>query len=110
MIETKEFNGGINGIPQFEDRKSMWDSLHIDIVQAETPAIDEYVAHLGKYYSNGIVKYGCFKLGEAEVLDWYCSRNQLKEMLFFWKIWEQEPINSYFGLSDIDEDSNKGFE
>lgn len=110
MIETKEYNGGKNGIPQFVDRKAMWETLRIDLVSAETPAIDEYVNHLEKYYANGSVKYGCFKLGDSEVLDWYCSRNQLKEMLFFWKVWEQEPIKSFFKLTDIDEDSNKIFE
>lgn len=110
MIEIKEYSGGKNGIPQFEDRKAMWDSLQIDLVSAKNPAIEEYASHLGKYYANGNVKYGCFKLGDSEVLDWYCSRNQLKEMLFFWKVWEKEPIKSFFKLSEIDEESNKDFE
>ena len=110
MLEIKEYSGGINGIPQFEDRKAMWESLRIEFLSAERIAISDYVAHLGKYYSNGCVKYGCFKLGDSEVLDWYCSRNQLKELLFFWKIWEQEPIKSFFKLREIDEDSNREFE
>ena len=92
MIEITEYQGGINGIPQYEDRKEMWESLSIDIQSSETPAIYTYVLNLNKFYVNGNVKYGCFKLGDSEVLDWYCSRNQLKEMLFFSKIWEQETI------------------
>ena len=35
MIEIKEYNGGINGIPQYEDRKAMWDSLNIELYSAE---------------------------------------------------------------------------
>lgn len=105
----KKYNGGINGIPQFEEQKSMWNSLLIDFVAAKSPAIEEYVTQLGKCYINGSVKYGCFKLGDSEVLDWYCSRNRLKEMQFFRKVWEQEPIKSFFNLSDICDDSNKAF-
>ncbi len=88
----------------------MWESLRIEQVSHETPAIDEYVSHLGSYYTNGNVKYGCFEFGDSEVLDWYCSRNQLKEMLFFWKVWEQGSVKSFFKLGDVDEDSNKCFE
>ena len=110
MIETREYNGGKNGVPQFEDRRDMWDTLRIELLTIEPPSINEYVLHLAKCYANGYVKYGCFKLGDSEVLDWYCSRNRLKEMLFFWKIWEQEPIKSFFDISDVDENSNKEFE
>jgi hypothetical protein len=88
----------------------MCDTLLINLVSAETPAIDEYASHLDEYYTNGNVKYGCFKLGEFEVLDWHCSRNHLKEMNFFCKVWEKEPIKSFFKLSEIDEDSDKDFE
>ena len=110
MIKLKEYTGGINGIPQYQDRKEMWEALHIEAIQETSPSIDEFVRHLSEYYTNGSVKYGCFKLGDSDIFDWYSSRNQLKEMLFFWRIWEQEPIKKFFELNDINENSNKQFE
>lgn len=110
MVEVKKFDGGTNGIPQFEDRKAMWKSLRIETTSIEPPSIRAFVKHLSTYYSNGSVQYGCFRLGDSEVLDWYCSRNKLKEMPFFRYLWEQEPIKSYFNLGRLYEESNSAFD
>ena len=109
MIESKEYSGGINGIPQYQDRKDMWENLTISHFELNSPAINEYKSELEKLYVNGSVKCEMFLLGESEVLDWYVSRNQLKEMLFFWKLWEHPVVNEALKINDIDEDSNKLF-
>jgi len=110
MIEPKEYLGGVNGVPQFNDRKEMWETLKVTRVESHSPSVVEYINSLKKYYVNGSVKYECFSLGESEVLDWYCSRNQLKELLFFWKVWELPEISNTLKINEIDEDSNKAFE
>lgn len=99
MIKINEYIGGVNGIPQFKDRNAMWDSLQIDLVSANNPAIKAYATHLDNYYTNGSAKYGCFKLGDSNVLDWYCSRNQLKEMHFFGKSGNKNPLNVISSLA-----------
>ncbi len=109
MIEVKEFAEGLNGIPQFPDRKKMWGSLHIEVIPTVPAATRKYVEHLDTIYSNGFAKYGCFWLGESELLDWYCSRGQFKELRFFENIWAQEPVKSYFGIDKIDGQSNTQF-
>ena len=110
MIESKEYEGGINGVPQYKDRKEMWEKLSISHIDNVSSAVKEYKRELERLYVNGSVVYEFFHLGESEVLDWYVSRNQLKEMLFFWKIWEHPVISSVLKVKDIDEDSNKLFE
>lgn len=108
MIENKQYPGG--GIPQFDDRKLMWETLQVTRLGSHSRSISEYIDHLKKYYTNGTVKYECFKLGESEVLDWYCSRNQLKELLFFLKVWKLPTINKTLKITKIDEDSNRLFD
>ena len=110
MINSKEYNGGLNGIPQFEDRKKMWKTLEISEFKTSLPLLNEYLNELSNLYVNGSVIHKSFILGESEVLDWYVSRNQLKEMLFFWKLWEHKELIKYLDLTEIDEDSNQSFE
>jgi hypothetical protein len=109
MIENKQYSGGINEIPQSDDRKLMWETLKITHLESHSPSITEYINQLKKYYVNGSVKYECFKLGESEVLDWYVSRNQLVELSFFRKLWERPEINMALEIGKINEDSNESF-
>ena len=109
MITPKEFDGGINGIPQFQDWKGMWENLRVTHVETIDPAISVFTEELKKYYLNGEVKYHSFILPECEVLDWYCSRNQLKELHIFKKIWSVPEVKQHFNINEMDENPNKAF-
>lgn len=76
MIEVREFTGGLNGLPQFEDRKQMWDTLSFGLVEEEYLQTQTYISALRKVFDNGAVEFRAFTVPDHEVFDWYTSRNQ----------------------------------
>jgi len=111
MLEVKEkFKGKVNGRPEFQDRKEMWESLTIEQVLPNSHSIEEYLESLSTFYCD--VKFGSFILGKSEVLDWYGSRGLLRQMLFFFYLFKNKSIASYFKIDvdSIDEKTNQYFD
>ena len=45
--DATEFTGGLHGVPQFQDRKEMWESLRVEPVDTKGfPAVLEWVRRL----------------------------------------------------------------
>ncbi len=53
MIEPKDYLGGVNGIPQFNDRNEMWEKLKVTRHESHLPSVIEYINVLKKNYING---------------------------------------------------------
>ena len=96
MIEVKEFTGGVNGLPQFQDRKQMWETLSFGLVEDEYPQTQAYINALREVFDNGAVEFRAFSVPEHEVFDWYASRNQFHEMGFFKEFWSSPTVKQEF--------------
>ena len=102
MIEVKEFTGGINGLPQFQDRKQMWDTLSFGLVKDKYPQTHVYINALREVFDNGAVEFRAFSVPENEVFDWYASRNQFHEMGFFKQFWCSPTVKQEFPYPHAD--------
>lgn len=89
-MTTIELPGG--KLPQFEDRERMWRELVVSEDRAPRPAFAAYAAALRTVYTNGEVRSGSFRIEPHPVFDWYASRNQLRELGFFARIWSLPPL------------------
>ena len=108
MKTPKDFKN--NKVPEFNDRKAMWESLEIKPINLSMNSVICFIDELKKLYSNGKIIYNNFIFSESEVLDWYISRNQLNEMFFFNYIWQNATIKQTLKLNEVYEDSYKSFE
>jgi hypothetical protein len=109
-MNPSTFDGGINGIPQFQDRKKMWESLDVRPVTAVCDPLEEYLDALAGVYRNGKVVYQAFQIGHDAVFQWFWSRHRLKEMFFFDTFMTLGPVEQTLGLESIDDELNKKFE
>lgn len=99
-----------NKVPEFNDRKAMWESLEIKPINLTMNSVLCFIEELKKLYLNGNIIYKNLIFSESEILDWYISRNQLEEMFFFNYIWQNPTIKQTLNLKNVYEDSYKSFE
>lgn len=109
-MEPSKFDGGVNGIPQFQDRKKMWETLVVRPLTTVCNPLKEYLDALAGVYLNGKVVHQSFRIGEDAVFQWYWSRNQLKEMFFFDEFMALRPVKHALGLENVDDELNQKFE
>lgn len=109
-MKPSAFDGGVNGIPQFQDRKKMWETLDVRPVTAVCNPRKEYLEALAGVYLNGKVVHQAFRIGHDAVFQWYWSRNQLKEMFFFDKFMALGQVKRALGVEDIIDELNQKFE
>jgi len=88
MITKKDFSGGLNGIPQFEDRKKMWSSLKLEEITHNFSKTRHYIKALQQVYTNGNVTFLAYQVQENEIFNWYASRNSFHEMGLFENFWK----------------------
>jgi|JI10StandDraft_1071094.scaffolds.fasta_scaffold332191_2 hypothetical protein len=109
MVEPTTFNGGINGVPQFQDRQEMWGSLSVSIGSQAEGALAKFLATLSDVYDNGTVVHRCFEIGLHPVFQWFWSRDQLREMFFLDKFMALPLVRESLGLKSVDYDLNTKF-
>jgi len=109
MREVSTFNSNQHGVPEFEDRKLMWQNLKVEAAKHDCPNLTLYLKELRKLYLNGGAEFQSFYIGESAVLDWYISRNQFSECFFFWKFWLNSKVQKHLPIKNIVEDSYRDF-
>jgi hypothetical protein len=81
-------------VPSTAELTQFWKEVNFPLSARVYPSVQRYVEALRERYSNGRVLFASFQCPNHPVFDWYLSRNDPQNLLFFHRFWHMPTPSS----------------